>query len=232
MTRPIDTLLFDFGGTLDADGIAWKERFHVHYRAEGLDVEAEAFAPVFYAADDPLVGGLPMDADLEATVERLTVNLEDALERRGVAARDSARGRRVALRFLADAAAAFRRNRPLVEALGGRYRLGIVSNFYGNLDAVCRGAGLAPLIAVDRRQPARRRREARSRHLPRRARAARRRAGNDALRRQFAEARPSRRPRARHALPLGRARRGAGRRGPVPITRRWRGLDELRGRLL
>ena len=148
MTRPIDTLLFDFGGTLDADGVAWKERFHAHYRAEGLDVAAEAFAPVFYAADDPLVGGLPMDADLEATVERLTVNLEDALEQRGVAGRDSARGRRVAARFLAEADAAFRRNRPLLEALGGRYRLGIVSNFYGNLDAVCRGAGLKPLITV------------------------------------------------------------------------------------
>jgi HAD superfamily hydrolase (TIGR01549 family) len=148
MTRPIDTLLFDFGGTLDADGIAWKERFHAHYRAEGLDIAAEVFAPVFYAADDPLVGGLPIDADLDATVERLTANLEDVLEQRGVAARDRARGRRVAARFLAEADAAFRRNRPLVEALGGRYRLGIVSNFYGNLDAVCRGVGLTPLIAV------------------------------------------------------------------------------------
>ncbi|MGE5146128.1 MAG: HAD family hydrolase [Candidatus Eiseniibacteriota bacterium] len=148
MTRPIDTLLFDFGGTLDADGVAWKERFHDHYRAEGLDVAAEAFAPVFYAADDPLVGGLPEDADLAATVARLTDNLESELGRRGIARRDAARGGRVAARFLADAEAAFRRNRPLLEALGARYRLGIVSNFYGNLDAVCRGAGLKPLFGA------------------------------------------------------------------------------------
>jgi putative hydrolase of the HAD superfamily len=148
MTRPIDTLLFDFGGTLDADGIAWKERIHAHYRIEGVDVPAEAFAPVFFAADDPLVGGLPDDADLTATVERLTGNLERELDRRAIAARDSARGRRVAQRFLADADAAFRRNRPFIEALGGRYRLGIVSNFYGNLEAVCRGAGLGPLFGA------------------------------------------------------------------------------------
>jgi hypothetical protein len=38
MARQIETLLFDFGGTLDADGVAWKERFHAHYRAEGLDM--------------------------------------------------------------------------------------------------------------------------------------------------------------------------------------------------
>ena len=148
MTQPIDTLLFDFGGTLDDDGVAWKERLHAYYRAEGLAVSAEAFAPVYYAADDPLVGGLPVDADLPETLERLTVNLESELERRGVAARDPERGRRVAERFLADADAAFARNRPLLEALGRRYRLGIVSNFYGNLDAVCRGAGLAPLFSA------------------------------------------------------------------------------------
>ena len=50
--------------------------------------------------------------------------------------------------FLSDASAAFARNRPVLEALGERYRLGIVSNFYGNLEAVCRSSGLAPLFAV------------------------------------------------------------------------------------
>ena len=38
MNAPIETVLFDFGGTLDADGVAWKERFHALYRAEGLDL--------------------------------------------------------------------------------------------------------------------------------------------------------------------------------------------------
>ncbi len=32
MMTAIETLLFDFGGTLDADGVAWKERFHALYR--------------------------------------------------------------------------------------------------------------------------------------------------------------------------------------------------------
>ena len=51
-------------------------------------------------------------------------------------------------RFLSDASAAFARNRPTLEALSGRYRLGIVSNFYGNLEAVCESAGIAPLFGV------------------------------------------------------------------------------------
>ncbi len=153
MTLPIETLLFDFGGTLDADGVAWKERFYAHYRCERLAMTAEAFAPVFYASDDLLVGDLPLDCNLSDTVQRLTANIEAELarcdgSRAAGQRREGGRGRRVAERFLADAFAAFARNRPLLEALREHYRLGIVANFYGNLEAVCRNAGLASLFAV------------------------------------------------------------------------------------
>src|SRR5262245_21576452 len=99
MNGPIKTLLFDFGGTLDADGVAWKERFHALYRAEGLDLDGEAFAPAFYAADDPLVGGLPPTTDLSGTVYALTRNLESELARHGNHVNGD-RGRRVASAFL------------------------------------------------------------------------------------------------------------------------------------
>ena len=147
MSQQIETVLFDFGGTLDADGVAWKERVHGHYRSEGLHMTAEDFAPAFYAAADRLAGALPREADLAATVHELTSNLETELGRRAMRD-DKARGRRAAAGFLAEASASFARNRPLLETLSCRYRLGIVSNFYGNLEAVCRGAGLAPLFRV------------------------------------------------------------------------------------
>ncbi len=151
--EPIETLLFDFGGTLDADGVAWKERFHALYRAEGLDIAANAFAPIFFAADDPLVGSLSSTAGLSETVTALATNLEAELTRRDAGedvgtASEQNRGQRVASRFLFEASAAFTRNRPILEALKARYRLGIVSNFYGNLEAVCRSAAIAPLFGV------------------------------------------------------------------------------------
>jgi putative hydrolase of the HAD superfamily len=150
--QSINTVLFDFGGTLDSDGVAWKERIHAYYRAEGLTLTAEQFAPAFYAADDPLVGRLPPDTDLSTTMRRLTENLEGILAHPGDAdaegRNDLQRGRRVAARFLAESFDAFSRNRPVLEALSKRYRLGIVSNFYGNLEAVCREAGLAPLFST------------------------------------------------------------------------------------
>jgi putative hydrolase of the HAD superfamily len=156
MKEPIETLLFDFGGTLDADGVAWKERFHTLYGVEGLDMTADAFAPAFFAADSPLVGGLSPTTNLSETVYALTSNLEGELARRctddgtGTVNKESKseRGRRVASRFLSEASATFARNQPVLKALSERYQLGIVSNFYGNLEAVCHSAGLASLFAV------------------------------------------------------------------------------------
>ena len=148
MAQPIETVLFDFGGTLDADGVAWKERFYALYRSEGLETTSDAFASVFFAADDPLVGRLPRTAGLSETVHALTANLEAELARTAKERTNSDRGLRVASRFLSELSAAFARNRPVLEELRRRYQLGVVSNFYGNLEAVCESAGLAPLFGV------------------------------------------------------------------------------------
>lgn len=138
----VNAVLFDFGGTLDADGVAWKERFYAGYRDEGLAMDEAAFARHFYAADDPLVGGLPDNAGLEETAERLTANLEAGFEAEFDGG-DPARGRRVAARFVADACCALTRSADALAGLAGRYKLGIVSNFYGNLAAICRESGIA-----------------------------------------------------------------------------------------
>ena len=157
MLAEIETLLFDFGGTLDADGVAWKERFHALYQSQGLHMAADAFASAFFAADDALVGRLPPTTGLPETVNALAANLEAELARRCAGAQavgtvkdrtDGDRGRRVASRFLSEMSAVFARNRPVLQALGERFRLGVVSNFYGNLEAVCQSSGLAPLFAV------------------------------------------------------------------------------------
>jgi FMN phosphatase YigB (HAD superfamily) len=156
MQAPTENLLFDFGGTLDANGVAWKDRFYALYCAEGLDMAADAFASRFFVADDPLIGRLSAATDLSGTVHALVANLEAELVRgagadwadAGKGRNNGDRGVRVASRFLSDASAAFARNRPVLAALSRRYRLGVVSNFYGNLESVCGGAGLGSFFAT------------------------------------------------------------------------------------
>ena len=47
-------LLFDFGGTLDADGLRWSVRFHAAYVAGAGRVGADEFEPIFRASDQAL----------------------------------------------------------------------------------------------------------------------------------------------------------------------------------
>jgi HAD superfamily hydrolase (TIGR01509 family) len=135
-------LLFDFGGTLDAEGVPWKERFASAWRAEVGDVSPARFDPAFYAADDALVGAVPRDLSLEETVRRLAANLSRELDA------DPEAGARAGARFLREAAPRLEASAGLLRRLAERHRIGIVSNFYGNLDAVCAGTGLAPHLSV------------------------------------------------------------------------------------
>jgi len=136
-------VLFDFGGTLDADGLTWKERFHGLFVAEGVAVDPGRFDPVFYAADDALVGAVPESLSLEDTVRRVAGGVARALQ-----PDDAGLGQRVAARFLADARACLASNAPVLERLARRYRLGVVSNFYGNLATVCDNAQVRRYFGV------------------------------------------------------------------------------------
>jgi putative hydrolase of the HAD superfamily len=136
-------LLFDFGGTLDGPGLTWKTRAFRLYRAAGLASAAADFDPVFYAADDALVGAVPATLGLDATVHRLFTALSAGL---GVA--DDRLTASLAGRFLEDARASLRDSARVLARLAPRHRLGVVSNFYGNLGAVCADAGLTGVFGV------------------------------------------------------------------------------------
>ncbi|MFQ5656960.1 MAG: HAD family hydrolase [Candidatus Methylomirabilales bacterium] len=137
------SVLFDFGGTLDANGIAWKERFFRLCRDEGVEVSSEQFDQVFYAADDALVGAIPATLSFGDTVMRLAQDVNH-----GLGLRDPMFAERVAKRFLDEAQERLSASAVLLADLSDRYRLGIVSNFYGNLDTVCREVGLSPFVTV------------------------------------------------------------------------------------
>jgi len=49
--RECKALLFDFGGTIDADGEHWLDRFFALYEDEGLDFRQEEIKRAFYHAD-------------------------------------------------------------------------------------------------------------------------------------------------------------------------------------
>lgn len=135
--------LFDFGGTLDADGVPWKDRVRRLYREAGLIIAPQRFDALFYAADDALVGRVSSALSFRDIVVRLVAGVN-----RGLGIDDDALVDRIAARFLERACRTLRRNASLLARLGRRYRLGIVSNFYGNLATVCVECEISEFMSV------------------------------------------------------------------------------------
>jgi len=137
-----EVVLFDFGGTLDADGIHWAPRFYAAYRACGGVVEYPAFELIFRSTDRALQGQsqvrtLGFRALIDLQTELLCDLLPDGIE-----------AVRIADPFHAAALGVIARNRPILERLSARYRLGVVSNFSGNLEPCLREVALRSYFMV------------------------------------------------------------------------------------
>ncbi len=131
-------VLFDFGGTLDSNGIAWKDSFLPIYRKYGVRVAQEKFDRAFYDADDYFhVNHAVLGMGFAQTV---TLQVRDVFK--NLALEDAAAAKAVAEEFLLLARANFRAIAPALDALAEQYRLGVVSNFYGNMEAVLESEGL------------------------------------------------------------------------------------------
>ncbi len=142
-TRKLKACLFDFGGTLDADGVTWQDRFYTLYGKHGIDVDREAFRQAFYASDDDLVDTNALEgAGLRETIQAQAERVWEALNLKN----GDDRLRAVVTDFLDGMRWHTQRNRKLLARLRDRYRLGIVSNFYGNLDRVCEDLGIRDLF--------------------------------------------------------------------------------------
>lgn len=144
MDTSVKAILFDYGGTLDHDGGTWGERFFALYKEEGLAVSPDRLQKAFYAADDALPARHALPG--LGLAETVSLQVQGVLEALGEDRPELSR--RVAERFIEDSRRALSRNRPLLERLSRRFRLGIVSNFYGNLEDVLRAEGLRGLFGA------------------------------------------------------------------------------------
>ncbi len=143
ITSETNAVLFDFGGTLDANGIPWKERVIALLQKEGVQRPNEELTQAFYQADDSLVGTISPSFSFQQTVEQLIQRFLQIL-----CIEDDLLSQNISRRFIQETLTQISTNATFLAELSHRYRLGIVSNFYGNLATVCQGVGLSPFFMV------------------------------------------------------------------------------------
>jgi FMN phosphatase YigB (HAD superfamily) len=152
-------ILFDFGGTLDGPS-HWLDRFLAHYCASGLSLSRDELDSAYAyagrrARDDSdrlreygltrLVQYL-VGAQFEWLLEKGPPELRGVLGMSG--ARKSQIANRIGRGFVGESVRGLERGRQVLRTLKSRFSLGVVSNFYGNLDHVLTDAGIAELFGV------------------------------------------------------------------------------------
>jgi len=136
--REIKAVLFDFGGTLDGDGVDWFSRLHraIEERVGVIDEEE------FRVYADRAAQAISVLADtsrltLEQTARRLCEQILEQLAGgtdRKLAAWDA---QEVAAEFAVGAGQNIDRNRAVLARLRERFRLGCISNNWGNTAGWC-----------------------------------------------------------------------------------------------
>ncbi|HEV8150775.1 MAG TPA: HAD family hydrolase [Gemmatimonadales bacterium] len=144
VTTMAEAVLFDFGGTLDADGRPWCDRFHAGYRAAGGRLGLVGFSEHFSLSDrmlarQPGISGFGMGRMVAAQIELLRSLLPDG------GSLDTAQW---SWGFLRDTREAVARNRVVLDQLCQQFELGVVANFTGNLRPCLEELGLEDCFAV------------------------------------------------------------------------------------
>ena len=156
----VTALLFDFGGTLDGPA-HWLDRFLASDRAAGIEISRADLDPAFEHATRIGYGAARVMArfELRDLVRFLVGHQFEYLRQSGPeplrAKLDEAGAAGlhqfvevVTHSFVRETSAGLAHSRDLIGSLKRRFKLGIVSNFYGNLDRILAEAKLDRFFAA------------------------------------------------------------------------------------
>ncbi len=138
-------ILFDFGGTIDTNGVHWSEKFWEYYQRFRIVIPKDRYERAFVTSERELSEDPSLrTASMYATLER-----QFALQM-AIAGVKMTREHllRVVNACYADVGQTIARARTVLASFRGTYGMGIVSNFYGNLETVAKEFGLDAYCTV------------------------------------------------------------------------------------
>ena len=127
-------ILFDFGGTIDTDGVHWSEMFWEYYERFKLPVAKRDFERAFVFSEDELLD----DVSLPSVTFYATLIRQFTLQFKQLRLSDHPDLiMKLVNACYTDVGRTIAQARVTLIDLHRKYALGLVSNFYGNLEVVC-----------------------------------------------------------------------------------------------
>ncbi len=136
----IKGIIFDYGGTIDTGGDHWSEVIWKAWKEENVEVSKEQFRDAYVFAERELARTrhiFPHHNFFDLLLIKMEIELSDLVGRRLISEDEAHRlARPLAQRCYDAARQSVERARSVLEVLSSSYPLVLVSNFYGNVEAV------------------------------------------------------------------------------------------------
>ncbi len=130
-------IIFDFGGTLDTDGIHWGEKFWEAYLYFKIPVSKEDFKSAFVFSEKNVSNVIKPGSCLKETYKSQILYQFKYLEKNNFLSSSYYTIVNELVEYCYRSVInKVKRNKIIFAKLANDYRLGIVSNFYGNLETV------------------------------------------------------------------------------------------------
>ena len=142
----IKGIIFDYGGTIDTNGIHWGEVIAEQYRFAGFDIERELYRSAYVHGERTLAKSpviMPEDTFHTLLKKKLAIQFEYLREQTGDRCFTAAKADEIADGCYNKVKEALGTSCAIVEELAKRYPLVLVTNFYGNMPVVLKEFGLA-----------------------------------------------------------------------------------------
>jgi putative hydrolase of the HAD superfamily len=131
-------LLFDFGGTLDTNGVHWSEKYWEAYKKLGLSISKKQYEEAYVYSESYMTGVVKTNDSFKTTlIYQILFQLLFLRKKKYIIPEeDNNLLYRISDICYKDVLVTTNYNKKLLKELNADYRLGLVSNFYGNLSTV------------------------------------------------------------------------------------------------
>lgn len=134
----MSAILFDFGGTLDTNGIHWSEKFRVAYEDAGLGIKLDDFNEAYVNAEPQMYVEVKKNDGFYTTLLKqsyLQLNYLEKNKNYNFTGGATGSSETITKNCYEDVLKNIKIVGHLLLSLSKNYKLGVVSNFYGNLEA-------------------------------------------------------------------------------------------------
>ena len=141
----IKGVIFDYGGTIDTNGIHWGEVIAAQYKAAGIELERELYRNAYVhgertLAKHPIIA--PEDTFNTLLIKKIAIQFEYLRAETGSQQFTAELAQSVADGCYNKVKETIATSRAIVEELSKQYPMVLVTNFYGNMPVVLKEFGL------------------------------------------------------------------------------------------